>query len=53
MPVWLSAMLGVILLIAAIQCRRNERLRSYSTPAFLSAGFFLAYSLLVLFLMYH
>lgn len=52
MPVWLSASFGTILLIAAILCRKNERLRSYSSPALLSSGFFWGYTLLVLFLTY-
>lgn len=52
MPVWLSGSIGLVILIAAILCRRSERLRSYSSPAFLSASFFLGYTLLVLFLIY-
>ena len=52
MPVWLSAACGVTLLIAAILCRKSEHLRGYSAPAFLSAAFFLGYTLLVAFMIY-
>ena len=52
MPVWLSAACGMILLIAAIRCRKSKRLRGYSVPAFLCAALFLGYTLLAAFMIY-
>lgn len=52
MSVWVSASISVILFIAAFLSHKNKSTRGYSIPLTLSAGFFMAYSLLVLFLIY-
>ncbi|MEA5058993.1 hypothetical protein SDC9_139062 [bioreactor metagenome] len=52
MPAWLSGSIGIIILVAAIFCRKQKRLQNFTSAAFLSAGLFLAYTLFVLYLTY-
>ena len=49
MEAWVSGSMGVVILIAAILCRKSKRTRSFSAAAFLSAGFFLAYTALAIY----
>lgn len=46
MSPWVSGGIGLTILVAAIVCRKSKRLRNFSSAAFVSAGFFLLYTLL-------